>query len=68
MDVRNILARLRKERDALDATIADLEGLGNERPGVPIRPNLVTKSATNGTNPGNRHPDPAPGEESQSNS
>jgi hypothetical protein len=58
MDLPNILAKLRKEREALDVVISNLEHLeqaGRRGPGRP--PNLVVKSATNGTSHGYRSPD-----------
>lgn len=58
MDLPNILAKLRKERDALDEVISNLERLeqgGRRGPGRP--PNLVVKSATNGTSHRYRPPD-----------
>jgi hypothetical protein len=75
MDLRDVLAQLRGERDALDSAIANLERLENERHRNPGRqPSLVTRSsndgksngASNGTSNGTNHgytpPSPAPGE------
>jgi hypothetical protein len=55
MDVTNILAQLRKERDALNTAIANLERLERLSPSRP--PSLVVKGATNGANHGHRPPD-----------
>jgi len=52
MDLKKVLALLREERDKIDVAISSLERLdqGQHRgPGRP--PNLVTRSATNGTGP-----------------
>jgi hypothetical protein len=46
MDLEYVLAELRKERDAIEAAIANLERLG--RPGNPI-PNRASVIPTNGT-------------------
>jgi hypothetical protein len=63
MDLRDVLAQLRGERDALDAAISNLERLEHERPRGPGRPpSLMTKSPTNGTNHGHSALNPAPGE------
>jgi hypothetical protein len=45
MDLEYVLAELRRERDAIDAAIANLEGLG--RPGRPI-PDRPPAIPTNG--------------------
>jgi len=61
MDLPNILAQLRKEREALDVVIANLERLeqaGHRGPGRP--PNIV-KSASNGINRGYTLPGPPAG-------
>ena len=51
MDLKSVLAQLQRERDALDAAIANLERLENSRHRDPGRsPNLVAKPSTNGTN------------------
>ncbi len=63
MDLKDVLAQLREERDKLDVAITTLERLdyGHHRgPGRP--PGLVTKSPTNGIQRGYRLPDPEPGE------
>jgi hypothetical protein len=50
MDLENVLAELREERDAIEAVISSLERL--DRPGNrgPVRLNLAAKSPTNGFN------------------
>jgi len=64
MDLKNVLAQLRDERDALDAAISNLQRLEHERHRAPGRPpSLVTKSSSNGTNHGHSPLNPAPGEE-----
>jgi hypothetical protein len=64
MDLKNVLAQLHAERDALDVAISNLERLENERRRIPGRsPSLVTKSSTNGTNHGHSLLNPAPAEE-----
>ena len=61
MDLKNVLAQLRAERDALDAAISNLERLDQDRHRAPGRsPVLVTKSSTNGTNHGYSLVNPAP--------
>jgi hypothetical protein len=63
VDLKELLAELRKEREILNAAISSLERLeyGRHRgPGRP--PTSVTKISTNGTNGGYSHPTPAPGE------
>ena len=63
MDLNNVLAQLRDERDALDAAISNLERLEHDRHRSPGRqPGLVTKSSTNGTSNGHSLLNPAPGE------
>jgi hypothetical protein len=65
MDLTNILAELRKERDAIDAAISALErlrqGVGRRDAGLP--PTQVAKGATNGANHGHSLPDRPSGEE-----
>jgi hypothetical protein len=64
MDLQNLLAQLRDERDALDAAISNLERLEHNRPRGPGRPpGLATKSPTNGTNHGHSPLSLAPNEE-----
>jgi hypothetical protein len=63
MDLKNVLAQLREERDRLNAAISNLERLeyGRHRgPGRP--PGLVTKVSNNGTHRGFRLPDGFEGE------
>jgi hypothetical protein len=63
MDLKDVLAQLRDERDALDAAISNLERLEHNRLRSPGRPpSLVTKSSTNGTNHGHSLLNPALGE------
>ena len=64
MDLKDVLAQLRGERDALDAAIANLERLEYGRHRSPGRPpGFLTKGATNGINHGPRPVSPAAGEE-----
>ena len=50
MDLKSVIARLRKEREELDVAISNLEHLERERRPNQGRPlNVVTKGATNGT-------------------
>ena len=63
LDLRNVLAQLREERDALDAAISNLERLYRDRHRGPgSLSGLVTKSFTNGTNQGHSSLSPAPRE------
>ena len=63
MDLRDVLAQLRGERDALDAAISNLERLEHERHRGPGRPpSLMMKSSTNGTNHGHSALNPPLGE------
>ena len=63
MDLKNVLAQLRGERDALEAAISNLERLEQDRRRGPGRPpSLVTKSPTNGTNHAYSLLNSAPGE------
>jgi hypothetical protein len=64
MDLKNVLAQLHAERDALDAAISNLERLEHERHRAPGRsPGLMTNGSSNGTNHGHSPLNPAPGEE-----
>ena len=64
MDLTEVLAQLRKERDALDAVITGMERLEHERqPGPDYPISLVTKKLTNGTHRVNGLPGPVPDEE-----
>ena len=68
MDMKDVLAQLREERDRIDTAIAGLEGLGVERPRGPGRPprlvtkSVMAKSSTNGFNHSYIPPDGASGE------
>jgi hypothetical protein len=58
MDLTKVLSELRKERDAIDAAISNLERLGQGgRRGAGFPPVLVAKSTSNGANHGCRPPD-----------
>jgi len=53
MDLASVLAQLRKERDAIETVISNLERLeqvGRRGPGRP--PNLAAKGSSNGANHG----------------
>ncbi len=64
MDLKSVLAQLHREREALDAAIANLERLENSRHRDPDRsPSLVAKSPTNGTNHTHYPPPETPGDE-----
>ena len=64
MDLTQVLAQLRKERDALDAVIASMERLEHEnQPGPDHAISLVTKRSANGTNHHNGQPHPVAAEE-----
>lgn len=64
MDLTQVLAQLRKERDALDGVIAGMERLELERQSGPEQSlSLVTKRPANGTNNHNGRPHPVPEEE-----
>jgi hypothetical protein len=69
MDLRYVLAELKKERDAIGAAIVSLERLdrpGNDRSGNPgpgRRLNLAAKSIANHANSNCRQSSPAPREE-----
>jgi hypothetical protein len=64
VDLKSVLAQLQRERDALDAAIANLERLENSRHRDPGRsPSLVAKSSTNGTNHTYCPPPEIPGDE-----
>jgi hypothetical protein len=73
MDLRDVLAELKKERDAIGAAIVSLERLdrpGNDRPGNRSgnpgpgrRLNLAAKSIANHANSNCRQSSPAPREE-----
>jgi hypothetical protein len=56
MDLKNVLAQLRRERDDLDLAISKLESLDRARQSGERVPRIVTRSASNGTNP--VHPTP----------
>jgi hypothetical protein len=56
MDLRDVLAQLIKERDALDAAISKLKSLERARRSPESVPRLVNKTASNGTNPVYRTP------------
>jgi hypothetical protein len=49
MNVKEILAQLRKERETLDSVIANLEALECERPG-PGRPRKIRTNGTSHVN------------------
>jgi hypothetical protein len=51
MDLNNVLTQLHHERDALDAAILELESLERARRNRENMPQLVTKTASNGTAP-----------------
>jgi hypothetical protein len=64
MDLKNVLAQLRDERDALDLAISNLERLEYDRHRSPGRPpSLVATSSSNGTNHGPSPLNPAHGGE-----
>ena len=53
MDIKNLLAQLHDERDAIDAAISSLEHLQDGRYGTPRHPpNLGAKAPGNGANNG----------------
>ena len=56
MDLKNVLAQLRRERDDLDLAISKLESLGRAQRRRKSMPQLVTRTAGNGTNPVHRTP------------
>jgi hypothetical protein len=63
MNMKNVLAELNRERDALDAAISDLERLEREYRRSPGRPlSLVAMRPMSRTNRACRPPKPAPGE------
>ena len=59
MDLPNVLAQLRKERDALDIVIGNLERLEQAGRRGPGRPLNMVKSATNGISRDHTLPDPS---------
>jgi hypothetical protein len=64
MDLPNVLAELRRERDALDVAIFNLERLENAgNPGSGRASNGVSQSITNGASRGYSAPTPSDGEE-----
>jgi hypothetical protein len=64
VDLKSVLAQLHREREALDAAIANLERLENSRLRDPGRsPSLVPKSPTNGANHSYNAPPETPGDE-----
>ena len=64
MDLTQVLAQLRKERDALDAVIASMERLEQEHePGQDHQISLVAKMPANGANRHNGQSHPVPDEE-----
>ena len=57
MDLNDLLAELRKERDQLDAAIFELEHTERGfQPGACRPPSLLTRNPTNGLNHGPRTP------------
>jgi hypothetical protein len=56
MDLKNILAQLRRERDELDVAISKLESLDCADRNRESTPRLVTKTTSNGTSPVHRTP------------
>jgi hypothetical protein len=57
MDLKNVLAQLRRERDELDVAISKLESLDRAQRSRVSVPRIVTRTASNGTNPVPRTPD-----------
>jgi hypothetical protein len=51
MDLKNILAQLRRERDELDVAISKLESLDRAQRSRVSVPRIVARAASNGTNP-----------------
>lgn len=60
MDLENVLAQLREERDRLDAAISDLERLDQSPRRHPDHPRRFVTSPNRGTNHRHRPPDPTP--------
>ncbi len=59
MDLENVLAELRKERDALDAAISSLERLDRVgKPSAVHSSELAAYKLTNGANGAHRNPGP----------